>query len=548
MARTPLLGALQNLFREYRTARAAGLPLSGQREQRAARRAVVARDLTRRELLAGSAAGALTLALPRRARGADPTVVIVGGGIAGLTCALELADRGITSTVYEASGRIGGRMFTNTGYFDAGQVAEWGGELIDTGHRTIRQLARRFDLVLDDLLEAQPSGSEDTYYFCGDYYPKEQADMDFKPVFEAVDAAEASAPFPTTFDDFTPAGAKLDAMSVYHWIEKYVPGGHDSPLGMLLDTAYAIEYGADTKKQSSLNLIYLLTFQPEPSSLSIFGDSDERSHIRGGNQQLPEAIADHLGVGDAVVTGRKLVKIKETSAGRYCLTFEHGSSTTDVTADYVVLAIPFAVLRRVDFSDAGFDALKLRAIAKQGRGNNGKIQLQFTDRHWAQTGPWPGVSNGSSYADTGYQASWEATRAQSSTQGILVGYSAGSVTDALTSNRAFATASNAAVHADAVATLTQLELVFPGLPPKWNDKAILSLPKKSPFFRASYAFYRVGQYTTFAGYEAVRQGGVLFCGEHTSIAFQGFMEGGASEGTRAAKELERIIRGAQEVS
>jgi len=544
MARTPLLGALQNLFREYRTARAAGLPLSGLREQRAARRAVVARDLPRRELLAGSIAGALTLALPRRARGADPTVVIVGGGIAGLTCALELADRGIASTVYEASGRIGGRMFTNTSYFAAGQVAEWGGELIDTGHKTIRQLAKRFDLALDDLLDAQPPRSEDTYRFFGHYYPKAQADIDFEVVFDAVVADEASAPFPTTFDDFTMAATVLDAMSVYEWIELRVPGGHSSPLGMLLDTAYAIEYGADTNKQSSLNLIYLLAFQPEPSGLAIFGESDERFHIRGGNQRLPEALADYLGVGDAIVTGRKLVKIKETSAGRYRLTFEHGSSTTDVTADYVVLAIPFAVLRHVDISEAGFDALKLQAIEEQGRGNNGKIQLQFTDRHWAQTGPWFGVSNGSSYADTGYQASWEATRAQSGAKGILVGYSADSVTDSLTNSRAFATASHTAVQADALTTLAQLEAVFPGLTPKWNEKAILSLPKKSPFFRASYSFYRVGQYTTFAGYEAERQGGVLFCGEHTSIAFQGFMEGGASEGKRVAKELKRIIRGA----
>ena len=188
--------------------------------------------------------------------------------------------------------------------------------------------------------------------------------MDFEPVFDAVVADEASAPFPTTFDDFTGAGAALDAMSVYDWIESRVPGGHGSPLGMLLDTAYAIEYGADTSEQASLNLIYLLAFQPEPSGLSVFGESDERFHIRGGNQQLPEAIADHLGVGDAVVTGRRLVKIKETSAGRYRLTFEHGSSTTDVTADYVVLAIPFAVLRHVDLSEAGFD----RAQAPGDRG------------------------------------------------------------------------------------------------------------------------------------------------------------------------------------
>jgi hypothetical protein len=41
--------------------------------------------------------------------------------------------------------------------------------------------------------------------------------------------------------------------------------------------------------------------------------------------------------------------------------------------------------------------------------------------------------------------------------------------------------------------------------------------------------------------EDARQGGVLFCGEHTSTEFQGFMEGGASEGKRAAKQLARIL-------
>ena len=543
MARTPLLDVFVSLFREYRAAHAAGLPLSGLREQRVAH-ADTARGLSRRELLASGAAGALALALPRRVGAAgQPTVVVVGAGIAGLTCALELSDRGIGSTVYEASGRIGGRMFTNTNYFAGEQVAEWGGELIDTGHKTIRKLAHRFGLALDDLLDAQPRRSEDTFHFFGRYYPKAQADVDFEPVFNAVVADEASAPFPTTFDNFTMNGAALDALSVYDWIESRVPGGHGSPLGMLLDTAYAIEYGADTSEQASLNLVYLLAFQPRPSRLSVFGESDERFHIRGGNQQLPEAIAGHLGIGDAVVTGHRLVKLKETSSGRYRLTFEHGSSTGDVTADYVVLAIPFAVLRHVDLSEAGFDPLKLQAIEEQGRGNNGKIQLQFTERHWAKAGPWPGVANGSSYADTGYQASWEASRAQPGAMGILVGYSAGRVTDALTSDKAFATASNAAVRGDAVTTLAQLETVFPGLSPKWNDRAILSRPKKSPFFKASYSFYRIGQYTTFAGYEAVRQGGVLFCGEHTSIDFQGFMEGGASEGKRAARELRRIIPG-----
>jgi monoamine oxidase len=34
---------------------------------------------------------------------------------------------------------------------------------------------------------------------------------------------------------------------------------------------------------------------------------------------------------------------------------------------------------------------------------------------------------------------------------------------------------------------------------------------------------------------------VLFCGEHTSVDFQGFMEGAASEGQRAANQLVRLL-------
>jgi len=347
-----------------------------------------------------------------------------------------------------------------------------------------------------------------------------------------------AAGYPTTFDAFTPAGFALDHLSVYEWIETRVPGGHASPLGKLLDVAYTIEYGANATQQAALNLLYLLGFQPSNTQLDVFGESDEKFHIRGGNQQLPEAIATDLG--DSVVrTGYKLVRLEETANGRYRSTFERGGSTIEDVSDYVVLAIPFAVLRDVDTSGANFDALKRRAIQRLGNGHNGKLQLQFTTRGWLGTGPWPGRANGSSYSDTGYQASWEATRAQSGTAGILVLYSGGSGTDAMHTASPFATAADAQVQFDANRGKNQLAPVFPGL--GWNGRATSSLPHKSPFFNASYAFYKVGQYTDFGGYEGTRQGGVYFCGEHTSQDFQGFMEGGASTGQDIGETLAKKL-------
>jgi monoamine oxidase len=47
----------------------------------------------------------------------------------------------------------------------------------------------------------------------------------------------------------------------------------------------------------------------------------------------------------------------------------------------------------------------------------------------------------------------------------------------------------------------------------------------------------VGQYTGIAGYERVRQGRVHFAGEHCSVEYQGFMEGGAASGTAVAREI-----------
>ena len=187
MARTPLLNTLHRLFRDARLARANGLSLEALRELRAAHaERAKARGVSRRAFLASAGVATAATVVPRFSfAAAEPTVVIVGAGIAGLNCALELADLGISSTVYEASGRIGGRMFSNTGYWNASQITEWCGELIDSGHTTIRRLARRFDLPLDNLLGAQPHRSEDIYHFFGGYYPKSQADRDFVAVSDS---------------------------------------------------------------------------------------------------------------------------------------------------------------------------------------------------------------------------------------------------------------------------------------------------------------------------------------------------------------------------
>ena len=236
----------------------------------------------------------------------------------------------------------------------------------------------------------------------------------------------------------------------------------------------------------------------------------------------------------------RMTSIARNGDGTYALSFDGHPS---VAADLVILSIPFAVLRKIDTSGAGFDTRKNTAIQELGRGQSGKLQLQFSSRYWREAGPWPGRGNGLSYTDEGYQNTWEVSRRQSGATGILNNYTGGSTTAAKTTTTPFATAADPNVQHDAKAFLGGLETVFPGGTPKWNARAASSLPALDPNLGASYSYWRVGQYTSIAGYEKVRQGNVFFAGEHCSVDYQGFMEGGAAEGARAAKEILDQLRG-----
>ena len=543
MARSPLLRRFQALFEDLQEAERSGRPLQAVQEQRRQMR------LTRRDFLkvTGATVGAAAFAGPIAGLAASTTpirnqgrIAIIGGGIAGLNAALTLQDAGITSTVYEASDRVGGRMHSYT--WPNGQTSERCGELIDSGHKTILGLASRFNLPRVDLLGAEPLHSTDTDYFFGKYYTDTESQADFNAVWSNVKKDVNAAGYPTLYRSFTQAGWDLDHMSLYDWIESRVPGGHASSMGQLLDVAYNIEYGNVTKEQSSLNIVYLLGFSPVPGNFSIFGASDERYHIAGGNEQLPLKIKAALAA-DTVQLNTSLTGIVQNADNTYSLSLKSGSTTTLKTFDRVIMAIPFSVLRTILTSDrayrrAGFDNLKQTAITQLGYGKNAKLHLQFNSRYWNTPGPW-GIGNGSTYADTGYQNTWDVTRAQDLDAGILVDYTGGGVPLASFKGDS----SDPKVVFDFAQTfLAQIEPVFPGITHQWGGHATLDVPLTNPFFLGSYSYWKVGQYTEFSGYEKARQpdpnsGKCHFAGEHCSTDFQGYMEGGAEQGARAANEI-----------
>lgn len=458
-------------------------------------------------LAAGAAAAPLL-------RGQGRTVAVVGAGLAGLTCAYRLKRAGVTATVFEASQRTGGRCFTLRGAFESDQRVERGAELIDSDHDAIRKLAGELGLKLDNLLKAEKRGTAPSHYFNGAAYPYPEAERDFR-AFAPKIAAEMHAAGPeTSYQTSTARGRELDAMTLQQWIGDHVPGGAKSPLGLLLDIGFTTEYGAALSEQSSLNMIYVLGEYSERWP-RIYDAYPNRYRVRGGNDLIPSRLSGRLP--GQIRLNHALTAIEKRAEGGYVLRFD---GQPDFAADHIVLALPFSILRHsVDLTRAGFSERKLTAIRELGMGMNAKMHLQFKSRHWQKLG-----STGETYADTGYQCTWDQSRAQKGPNGLLVNF--------LGADKALALAGRTPELA-----LSQMEPVMPGITAEWNGRVRTDDWPNSPFSRGAYSFYRPGQFTKFGGAEGEREGNVHFCGEHTSRDWQGFMNGAVETGERAAKEI-----------
>ncbi len=463
-----------------------------------------------------------------------PRIAIVGAGIAGLNAALTLQDAGLACSVYEASDRVGGRMHSDTVTWDDGMVSEWCGEFIDGDHEILRGLIKRFGLKTIDLGRAKGNRGESVMYFCNRYYSGEELVRDFQALDPLLQQQSQEAGFPTTYDHFTETGYRLDHISVYDWIERYVEGGHGAPLGHMLDNACTGFFGLDSHEQTSLNLITMFGARESASPAKPL---QGRSKIAGGNQQLPLAIARSLPQ-ECISLRHQLVALERNADDSLTLAFATSGGSLEVHCERAILALPFSTLRRVDYSRAGFDPLKQAAIEELGYGTISKLFLQFDSPYWYQDGPWPRAHNGFIITDLDIQTLWDTSSSQPGSHGLLVDYTSGHRGAAYTPPSAYSTTNDAPeIQGYAQNCLLQLERVFPGVSAHYTGKAALGYPTGDPYLLGSYACWRVGQCTQFGGYEGARQGPIHFAGEHCSVEYQGFMEGAAREGARAAREI-----------
>ena len=495
-------------------------------------------DQSRRRLLAAMGTGLAVTAvggLPGVARNAVAApriagnVAVVGAGLAGLACADALAAKGIATTVYEASDRVGGRCYSLPNFFP-GQVAERGGEFIDTGHVTMRGYANALGLTLENVTK-QPG--EIFYFIDGQLYDEAQIVEEFRAFVPVLreDAKTLSSP---TADAFTAADRVLDFTNLEDYL---VSRGAGTLIRQVLDVAYKIEYGRETREQSSIALL-LFIHADRRSKFAPFGVfSDERFHVVEGNERIASGLAAHLPQG--VRLRHELVAARKLTSGRIRLTLRVDGRSAETDHDAVVLTLPFSVLRNVDLHDSlALPTTKRYAIDNLLYGTNSKMMIGFSGR------PWVSIygSNGASYSDlANHQTTWE-TNPLLATAGraILTDYSGGLRGASLDPNRA---------QFEAAQFLSDLDRIYSGASAfatrdaRGELRVHLENWSLNPLSLGSYTCNAPGYFTTIAGNEAKAVGNLFFAGEHTDsfYSWQGFMEGAALSGLRAAKEVYTLL-------
>lgn len=471
---------------------------------------------------AGAAAAPLLFPRSASAQAHDDglRVVILGAGTAGLTCAYRLQQNGIAATIYEASPRVGGRMYSLQNFFPDDQTAELGGELIDTDHHAIRALARELNVELIDLAYLDGSTGHD-YYIDGKLYRADSDWIDaFRPIAEAIrrDIGANDENCDVTWNHATPEGKRLDEMSVAEWLAKNKFSG---PVVKVIEAAYVGEFGLQLDEQSALNL--LCSVGTEDDTFGIFGASNERFRARGGNAMIPIRLGQEITT--PIQTGSVVESIRNRGTG-FEVSVRRNGVATAVRADIVVTTIPLTVMRHIDLRNLDLTAVQRGMIDNLGYGTNSKMMVGLSARPWVELNV-----TAYTFTDLPFQACWDTSRGQAGEHAILTNFTGG---------RQGLKIGEGALQDRAKEFVANADKVFPGTAAAYTGKAVRQIWPKYEWSQGSYTCYRPGQYQRYMGALIQPQGKLVFAGEHT-VEENGFMNSAVESGERAATQILALL-------
>ena len=480
--------------------------------------------LTRRSFVRAAAAGfgasAALTALPRK--GAAKKVLVAGGGLAGLSAAYELMLAGHEVIVLEARDRPGGRVLTLRDSFSDGLYAEAGAEMFGDTHNFVHQYVKQFGLSLMSAPNATRLLA--LYYLKGQRVLNRHNGLEW-PITLPADEQKL-LPHDLGKKYIEPAVADIGDPLSPNWpspeiLEKYdrvsmaelLHRRGASPEAIaLLQLGYSDSWDDGTGPDSSLCLLRDEAIGRSPG-LS--------QRIAGGNDRLPRALADKLG--NRIQYRTALARI-EQDRKHVTVAVSHNGRHHQLSADYLVCAIPFSVLRPIQASPA-FSPGKLRAIQELRYLSVTRVFLQTKSRFWTASG-----LSGYAATDLPIGTTWDCSLGEDSSRGILECYTSGQ-----TARRFAALPEKQRVQT----AIENLETVFPGTRDSF-ERAVSVDWDADPLARGAFAWFKRCQMAEIMPHVATREGRVFFAGEHTSPYF-GWMQGALQSGNRAAAEVNDAV-------
>lgn len=516
--KTPLLSSLRSAFRlsgmAHHNHQLSIDELLYQQEQAVASRRKFLKTGAQAGMLLGlggsAAAGELLLSgLSRTYR-----VAIVGAGMAGLSAGYVLRRKGVEATLFEGDKRAGGRIKSARIFGNGTLNTEIGAEFIDTFHQDMLWFVRAVGLqekLMD--VETDHFGQRDAFFIDNQHYQLRDVLHELKDVYPRIlaDQAKLEGRHAAVLDQI-PMAAYIDQLPLTTWMKK------------LLHAAYIGENGLDTAEQSAANLLSI--FEIRNDNFYPFGNSDERFKVIGGNEQIPQGLAQILG--NQIRYEHKLRAIRENNNRSLTLTFSENGTTREETFDLVIMTLPFTVLREIDIQ-MDLPAAKRQVIQELGYGTNAKFILETRSRSWRQAGYRGFLFN------ERIHNGWDSAQMQQNNEGF------GAFTCYYGGERG-KNAAKGSEQEQLAHILPALDAAFPGTRASLTGNMELAHWTANPFIRGSYSCLKPGQATRFEGvaFEPVRH--LYFAGEHCSTEFWGFMNGAAETGRKAAEKVLKKMR------
>ncbi len=446
----------------------------------------------------------------------SPKIAIIGGGLAGLSCAWRLKKAGISSTIYEASDRVGGRTHTVHDFHREGMSCEIGGEYFNSNHHHMLRLARELSLKIQTVSSSNRHVKPFKVFLENKEIPLSEIENSLLDLRNKLFDDLELLPELLTWENSDRFSA-VDSLSITEYLKSK---GADNLAYSFLCKAFTIENGIEANEQSALNLLKSfrggLEYHPSSRLKSL--------QLKNGNQSMCQELSDRMW--NTVQFGHKLVNLHQHT-GWYKLQFRHQGKTKDIEADYVVVAVPFSVLRKIE-SDIHFPERKQQAINELGYGQKGSLLLSFDEKTWRNQG-----YDGLTFSDElfGYGNDM-LPRNRGKNQILSIKPSGKEADKFLRMDTAEA----------ALKSLRSFEKIYPGIFKHFDGQALKFSWSDYPLSLGSNSCYKTGQYARFGGEEGKSVENLYFAGEHCSLRYKGTMNGAVESGYLAADSLIRRVK------